>query len=47
MTPLTVLDLAPFVAGSDAAPALGHSVDLGRHAEARGCRRYGLAVPRA
>lgn len=43
MTPLSVLDLAPIVAGSDAASALRHSVDLARHAEAWGYRRFWLA----
>jgi luciferase family oxidoreductase group 1 len=43
MTPLSVLDLAPIVAGSDAATALRHSVDLAQHAEAWGYRRFWLA----
>jgi hypothetical protein len=43
MIPLSVLDLAPIVAGSDAATALRHSVDLARHAEAWGYRRDWLA----
>jgi luciferase family oxidoreductase group 1 len=43
MTPLSVLDLAPIVAGSDAATALRHSLDLAQHAEAWGYRRYWLA----
>ena len=43
MTPLSVLDLAPIVEGSDAATALHHTLDLARHAEAWGYRRYWLA----
>ncbi|MES2957627.1 MAG: LLM class flavin-dependent oxidoreductase [Pseudomonadota bacterium] len=42
-TPLSVLDLAPIVEGSDAATALAHSLDLARHAEAWGYRRYWVA----
>ena len=41
--PLSVLDLAPIVEGSDAATALRHSLDLARHAEAWGYRRYWVA----
>jgi luciferase family oxidoreductase group 1 len=41
--PLSVLDLAPIVAGSTAAQALAHTLDLARHAEAWGYRRYWLA----
>lgn len=41
--PLSVLDLAPIVEGSDAAQALRHTLDLARHAEAWGYRRYWLA----
>jgi len=41
--PLSVLDLAPIVDGSDAATALRHSLDLARHAEAWGYRRYWVA----
>lgn len=41
--PLSVLDLAPIVQGSDAATALRHTVDLARHAESWGYRRYWLA----
>jgi luciferase family oxidoreductase group 1 len=40
---LSVLDLAPIVEGSDAAAALRHTLDLARHAEARGYHRYWLA----
>ena len=43
MTPLSVLDLAPIVEGSDAAESLRRSLDLARHAEAWGYRRYWLA----
>ncbi|MFW6322116.1 MAG: LLM class flavin-dependent oxidoreductase [Guyparkeria sp.] len=43
MTPFSVLDLAPITEGSDAATALANSVDLARHAEALGYRRYWLA----
>ncbi len=43
MTTLSVLDLAPVVEGSTAAEALRHTLDLARHAEAWGYRRYWLA----
>ena len=43
MVPLSVLDLSPIVRGSDAAAALRNTVDLARHAEAWGYRRYWLA----
>ena len=43
MLPLSVLDLAPIVEGSDAAQALRHSLDLAQHAEAWGYRRYWVA----
>jgi luciferase family oxidoreductase group 1 len=43
MTPLSVLDLAPIVEGSDAATSLRHTLDLARHAETWGYRRYWLA----
>ena len=43
MTPLSVLDLAPIVDGSDAATSLRHSLDLAQHAEAWGYQRYWLA----
>lgn len=42
-TPLSVLDLAPISAGSDAATALRNTVDLARHAECWGYRRYWVA----
>jgi luciferase family oxidoreductase group 1 len=43
MTPLSVLDLSPTVQGGDAATALQNTVDLARHAEEWGYRRFWLA----
>jgi luciferase family oxidoreductase group 1 len=43
MVPLSVLDLAPIVQGSNAAGALRNSLDLARHAERWGYRRFWLA----
>ncbi len=43
MTPLSVLDLAPIVDGSNAAAALANSVALARHAEQLGYRRFWVA----
>ncbi|HSW05651.1 LLM class flavin-dependent oxidoreductase [Aquabacterium sp.] len=43
MIPLSILDLAPIVEGSDAAQALRNTLDLAQHAEAWGYRRYWLA----
>jgi len=43
MVPLSILDLAPIVEGSDAASALRHSLDLAQHAENWGYRRFWLA----
>src|SRR5436190_3308195 len=43
MIPLSVLDLAPVVEGGDAAQALRNALDLARHAEQWGYRRYWLA----
>ena len=43
MTPLSVLDLAPIVDGSDAATALRNTLDLAQHAERWGYRRFWLA----
>ncbi|WP_395704106.1 LLM class flavin-dependent oxidoreductase [Aquabacterium sp.] len=43
MVPLSVLDLAPIVEGSDAAQALRNTLDLAQHAERWGYRRYWLA----
>ncbi len=42
-TPLSVLDLSPVPAGSDAAQALRNTVDLARHAERLGYLRYWVA----
>jgi luciferase family oxidoreductase group 1 len=41
--PFSILDLAPVVEGSTPAEALGHSLDLARHAERWGYNRYWLA----
>ena len=41
--PLSVLDLAPIAEGADAGTALNHALDLARHAEALGYRRFWLA----
>ena len=38
--PLSILDLSPISAGSDAATALRNSIDLAQHAERWGYRRY-------
>jgi luciferase family oxidoreductase group 1 len=43
MVPLSILDLAPITEGSDAATALRNSLDLARHAERLGFRRYWVA----
>ena len=43
MTTLSVLDLAPIVEGSTAAESLRHTLDLARHAEAWGYKRFWLA----
>jgi luciferase family oxidoreductase group 1 len=43
MVPLSVLDLSPIVQGGDAAQSLRNSLDLARHAERLGYRRYWLA----
>src|SRR5260370_2483194 len=43
MIPLSVLDLSPIVEGSDAAQSLRNTLDLARHAERWGYRRYWLA----
>jgi luciferase family oxidoreductase group 1 len=42
-TPLSVLDLSPISSGSTAGAALRNTIDLARHAEALGLRRYWLA----
>jgi alkanesulfonate monooxygenase SsuD/methylene tetrahydromethanopterin reductase-like flavin-dependent oxidoreductase (luciferase family) len=41
--PLSVLDLAPISAGSDAATALRNTIDLAQHAEIWGYNRYWIA----
>jgi luciferase family oxidoreductase group 1 len=43
MIPLSVLDLSPITAGHTAADALRNTLDLARHAERWGYRRYWLA----
>ncbi len=43
MVPFSVLDLSPIIAGGDAALALRNTLDLARHAERLGYRRYWLA----
>jgi luciferase family oxidoreductase group 1 len=43
MIPFSLLDLAPIPEGSTAADALGNTLDLARHAEALGYRRFWLA----
>ena len=43
MPSLAVLDLSPITQGSDAATALQHSLDLARHAERWGYRRFWIA----
>jgi luciferase family oxidoreductase group 1 len=43
MIPFSVLDLSPVAMGSNAAQSLRNTLDLARHAEAWGYRRYWLA----
>ncbi|WP_226468069.1 LLM class flavin-dependent oxidoreductase [Luteimonas panaciterrae] len=43
MLPYSLLDLAPVTEGSDPSQAFANSLDLARHAEALGYRRYWLA----
>jgi luciferase family oxidoreductase group 1 len=43
MIPLSILDLASITEGSDASRALANSLDLARHAERLGYRRFWLA----
>lgn len=43
MIPLSILDLAPISAGSDAATALRNTIDLAQRAERWGFRRYWVA----
>ncbi|HEY2482227.1 MAG TPA: MsnO8 family LLM class oxidoreductase, partial [Caulobacteraceae bacterium] len=43
MAEISVLDLAPIIQGGDAGGALRNSLDLARHAERLGFRRYWMA----
>lgn len=43
MIPLSILDLSPVPAGGSAAQSLRNSIELARHADALGYRRYWLA----
>jgi alkanesulfonate monooxygenase SsuD/methylene tetrahydromethanopterin reductase-like flavin-dependent oxidoreductase (luciferase family) len=43
MTPLSILDLSPVVEGGDAGQSLRNSLDLARHAEVWGYKRFWLA----
>src|SRR5512146_749887 len=43
MVPLSILDLSPITEGSDAGQALHNSLDLARHVEALGYRRFWMA----
>src|SRR2546430_2970896 len=43
MIPLSVLDLSPITEGGDAGEALRNSLDLARHVESLGYRRYWMA----
>jgi alkanesulfonate monooxygenase SsuD/methylene tetrahydromethanopterin reductase-like flavin-dependent oxidoreductase (luciferase family) len=43
MIPFSVLDLSPIIEGADAGRALRNTLDLARHAERLGYRRYWLA----
>ena len=43
MVPLSILDLSPVPEGGDAGQALRNSIDLARHAEALGYRRFWMA----
>src|SRR5215469_129912 len=43
MVPISILDLSPIVDGGDAGQALRNSLDLARHVEALGYRRYWMA----
>src|SRR3569833_4140383 len=43
MVPFSVLDLAPIVEGSNAGRALRNALDLARHAEGWGYRRFWMA----
>ena len=43
MISLSVLDLSPIIAGGDASLALANTLDLARHAERWGYKRFWLA----
>ena len=43
MIPFSILDLAPIIEGSDAGEALRNSLDLAKHVESLGYRRYWMA----
>src|SRR5271167_855837 len=43
MSPLSVLDLSPIIQGGDASQSLRNSLDLARHVEGLGYRRFWLA----
>src|SRR5258707_2125807 len=43
MVPFSILDLSPITEGGDAGQALRNSLDLARHVEALGYRRYWVA----
>ena len=43
MTPYSLLDLSPVAMGSNVSQALRNTLDLARHAERWGYRRYWLA----
>ena len=43
MVPISILDLSPIVEGGDAGRSLRNSLDLARHVEALGYRRYWMA----
>ena len=43
MIPLSILDLSPVPEGSDTGQALRNSIDLARHVETLGYRRYWMA----
>src|ERR1041384_7466038 len=43
MIPFSILDLSPILAGGDAGQSFRNSLDLARHAERWGYRRYWLA----
>ena len=43
MVPLSILDLSPITEGGDAGQSLRNSLDLARHVEALGYRRYWMA----